>query len=503
MSLSKKNLPIGKLVAAVLFGLLVEMPMLSNAVDCNACDYSCSWTDPSCPGKKEACQASVNAFAVLTQPVIAACANDPNRMAGRDLVDEALLMLALYDIYEYSDFAGVEIRFCAFLGPFAGAFVPEPELIIVNSDYSFGTTPGFLAEVLAHEMYHVQQWRNDGYNNFACNYAANVASGYGTGRLNALEAPAYAFEDKAIAIMGGRDYLCDGLSCSIPNGSQFCLRNGFANQYLHAFTNDGFSYSYALATLDGEVGCGVNTDPNRIWTFYDTSIEGVYYVGITRNNARHVLQRGDPDLQYSNSLGASYGTLSNSNWAWYLLPRGDGRYCLWNWALEEFLGADHTDVPNFKLEPVCLDWQSFALIPYSTPAPTPNPTPRPTPSPTPRPTPNPTPSPTPNPTPGPTPNPTPGPTPNPTPGPTSNPTPGPTPNPTTGPTPNPTPGPTPNPTSADPALETEENDAQLMGAATDDDSRGASKALDRLFGFGASLILAFPFRMMCNLVRPV
>ncbi len=107
--------------------------------------------------------------------------------------DDAKNVLIATGLYTSRDLAGVSIRYCRLTGT---GFTYDRDKICLNS--SVGNDPYTLAHTLAHEMFHVMQIRNFGTDKFKCAYVqAMTKCGFCVDRRNALEIPAYEFEERA------------------------------------------------------------------------------------------------------------------------------------------------------------------------------------------------------------------------------------------------------------------------------------------------------------------
>jgi len=184
--------------ACALFLLTTAAQVAFAAVDCNACEYRCGWSDLSCAPKKTACRSAAAGFEKAMTATEAVCANAKGRMDDMDKIDAAKDALIAIGVFNRRDFDGVQVRWCAQLGDFAYGMVPSANKILLHPDAKSDGTKG-LAALLAHEMHHIQQYRTWGSGGFRCRYSVQLASGKGFERANAVEAPAYNFEDEVKA----------------------------------------------------------------------------------------------------------------------------------------------------------------------------------------------------------------------------------------------------------------------------------------------------------------
>lgn len=124
-------------------------------------------------------------------------------------VQLAAAILTDMGIYSRSDFEGVTVTFCgAISGGYAAGMVPSPGQILLERDlkntpplndawaYDNSSDPsgGGITATLAHEMVHIKQIRNNGYDGFACGYSGEMLKHGGSGEGNTFEKEAY---DKA------------------------------------------------------------------------------------------------------------------------------------------------------------------------------------------------------------------------------------------------------------------------------------------------------------------
>lgn len=187
------------------FGILLLYSLaMVRALDCNAWKYDCPnckpwqvWCDRSCMPKKKAAQAAANAFFGVTGTIEAACANDilNGNEHGRRIVEDAKSLLYEQDVFEPSDFDGIQIRFCSALGPFAAGMVPSSDKILLNGS-TLNYSAQSMAVLLAHEMIHIQQHERWSSTGFGCRYQEELWSGHGFGKKNSVEKEAYDFDSE-------------------------------------------------------------------------------------------------------------------------------------------------------------------------------------------------------------------------------------------------------------------------------------------------------------------
>ncbi|MEY9394350.1 hypothetical protein ABIF66_005016 [Bradyrhizobium japonicum] len=114
------------------------------------------------------------------------------RAAGSERqFDDAKKALIATKLFTNRDLAGVSIRYCRLTGT---GFTYDRDKICLRD--GLRDNPYAVATVLAHEMFHVMQIRIKGTDKFKCAYAQAMAKCGGcTDRRNALEIPAYEFEE--------------------------------------------------------------------------------------------------------------------------------------------------------------------------------------------------------------------------------------------------------------------------------------------------------------------
>jgi hypothetical protein len=114
-------------------------------------------------------------FDAITQPIIAACSNNPRRLEGQETIAEAKALLINSGLFSRREFEGVQIRFCPAQTGYG--ITPESGRIYLHPDnyYEPGrpmTQRAQLASLLGHEMIHIRQYRKLGsHKAFACEYS--------------------------------------------------------------------------------------------------------------------------------------------------------------------------------------------------------------------------------------------------------------------------------------------------------------------------------------------
>ena len=136
----------------------------------------------------------------------------------QEIIERAKSLLLERGILEPEDFVGVEISMCdAVHGQ--GGVVPDRDRIFIHSSWrERADLPNRmigLAGLLAHEMFHVRQYREWGADKFKCDYARQmVECGMCQDLGNSIERSAYEFGDSAVkALM--RDEFARGVPMRI------------------------------------------------------------------------------------------------------------------------------------------------------------------------------------------------------------------------------------------------------------------------------------------------
>lgn len=102
-----------------------------------------------------------------------------------------------------SDFSGVSFRFCSLIDYFASGMTPIPSLVLISADYQ-NTPARSLVPMIAHEMTHVVQMRDMGFEEFSCFYSQEIldkgsAAFY---EKNSLEKEAYETQADVESFLG-------------------------------------------------------------------------------------------------------------------------------------------------------------------------------------------------------------------------------------------------------------------------------------------------------------
>ncbi|MSR14199.1 MAG: hypothetical protein EXR86_06455 [Gammaproteobacteria bacterium] len=122
------------------------------------------------------------------------CAIQPEAEEDSGLISSAVRRLTDENLVESDAFASLTITFCPLTG--ATGIVPSPGRIFLDDGLRAMSADG-LAEVIAHEWVHTQQFERLGQREFKCAYVRAVtACGGCQDRQHALEAEAYATQDR-------------------------------------------------------------------------------------------------------------------------------------------------------------------------------------------------------------------------------------------------------------------------------------------------------------------
>jgi len=137
-----------------------------------------------------------------TTTVFGVCAVDDGSTPKGNIPD-AINLLVKSCVFPRSDFNNVEFKWCTPLKAGASAMVPFPDKIVISRDLRFSDA-STLARLIAHEMIHIRQIRNLGFDTFACQYSGEIVSMKGTScnaartSGNFLECAAYRFADSVV-----------------------------------------------------------------------------------------------------------------------------------------------------------------------------------------------------------------------------------------------------------------------------------------------------------------
>lgn len=130
-------------------------------------------------------------FEVWTTRMVAGCKLTSGFSSQKPPIKEATDLLISKGYFSQSEFEGVEFQFCNL--PAGSGLAPNGKQVFLTQE-ARSWTSAQLAKLVAHEMHHIRQYREMGYNKFACDYVQQILKGNGTQCNNSLEKPAYDFE---------------------------------------------------------------------------------------------------------------------------------------------------------------------------------------------------------------------------------------------------------------------------------------------------------------------
>jgi hypothetical protein len=138
-----------------------------------------------------------NAFDLVAMMVVASCARYQPPPEASAAIDRASARLRETQLASAEELSQTSIAFC----PLAAGtgMVPTPHQLYLDDGLLTMSADG-LAEILAHELEHVQQFARLGTREFKCQYVRDMlACGGCQDRSHGLEAAAYARQDQARA----------------------------------------------------------------------------------------------------------------------------------------------------------------------------------------------------------------------------------------------------------------------------------------------------------------
>jgi hypothetical protein len=151
---------------------------------------------PPPPGNA-ACSALV--FDNLNGAVIAACSNWDGRLDDQHSIDRAVQRTIQLGVLTPSDYAGVQIRWCNLIT--GEGVAPRHSRVYLHTDMKAAPFNELVA-LVAHELFHIKQYREMGDARFGCEYSREyVRCGRCQDRNNALERPAYEFGDRVMNML--------------------------------------------------------------------------------------------------------------------------------------------------------------------------------------------------------------------------------------------------------------------------------------------------------------
>jgi hypothetical protein len=147
--------------------------------------------EPALRGDEFDCADAFDLFAAF---VVLQCAMQPAAAGDDELIARAVKRLADDGLVDPAALAPIAITFCPLTG--ATGIVPAPTQMYLD-DGLRGLSADGLAEVIAHEWVHTEQFERLGLRGFKCDYVrAMTECGGCQDRGHALEAEAYATQDR-------------------------------------------------------------------------------------------------------------------------------------------------------------------------------------------------------------------------------------------------------------------------------------------------------------------
>ena len=141
----------------------------------------------------------LNAFDLFASFVMLSCAAIKDEPDDRAIIDRALSRLHELQLATPQNTAEIDIRFCPLLS--GTGLVPAPGRVLLDDGLRAMSAEG-LAEIIAHELVHVQQFEALGSAEFKCAYVrAMSACGGCQDRGHPLELAAYVAQDRARAAL--------------------------------------------------------------------------------------------------------------------------------------------------------------------------------------------------------------------------------------------------------------------------------------------------------------
>lgn len=155
-------------------------------------------------------QACAIPFNAVTGAAVARCSNWDGRTEDQHLIAQAADHLIAIGVMGQGELSGVQVRWC----PLLGAHGMAPDRNRVYLDISLKGNMFETASTLAHEVYHLRQYRRAGSDRFKCEYSRQFAECGGCQDLrNSFEREAYEFEDQVRPAI--RRSIQDGHSVSV------------------------------------------------------------------------------------------------------------------------------------------------------------------------------------------------------------------------------------------------------------------------------------------------
>ena len=170
----------------------LAMLAVAAAYDCDDCSNNCRWWFQSCYWDKVGCRLYGLPVRVFLDNADALCETETVTDDDMAIISAGKNILIEKGYFTESDFQGRTIKICPLLG---GGVTVSAQTMIIDDGYRT-RSPLEVASIVAHEMYHaVYQYEELGLNTFSCLYRSELEMGNGLGRGNAMEDPAYEFQD--------------------------------------------------------------------------------------------------------------------------------------------------------------------------------------------------------------------------------------------------------------------------------------------------------------------
>ena len=148
--------------------------------------------------------------------VAAACSNWSGRLEDQNILLNAKNALVSRGFLAESDFSGIEMRWCpSFNGE---GIAPDAGRVYLHTSLK-QVHPISLTATVAHELYHIQQYRRLGGDEFRCQYLAQMTACACQDHRHPLERDAYAFGDRVIKVLEAEGYGAASTGAPIPAGS--------------------------------------------------------------------------------------------------------------------------------------------------------------------------------------------------------------------------------------------------------------------------------------------
>lgn len=136
-----------------------------------------------------------DAFDLIAMTVIIRCANYPAPPAARARIDAARERLQTTGLATPAEFDRLEVAFCPLMQ--GTGMVPGADRLYLDDGLQ-GLSVDGLAEIIAHELEHVRQFRERGERSFKCDYVRDMmACGGCQDRRHPMEREAYDRQDAA------------------------------------------------------------------------------------------------------------------------------------------------------------------------------------------------------------------------------------------------------------------------------------------------------------------